>query len=77
MEGQDTTVVDFYESICASLALDFAEFRTLFDSPEAQQAVQQEFVRCRQLGVRSFPTLLLEHNGDIKPLAAACNQRLS
>lgn len=70
VEGQDTTVVDFYESICASLALDFAEFRTLFDSPEAQQAVQQEFVRCRQLGVRSFPTLLLEHNGDIKPLAA-------
>lgn len=70
VEGQDTTKVDFYASICASLALDFDEFRSLFDSPEAQQAVQQEFMRCRQLGVRSFPTLLLEHNGKIKPLAA-------
>lgn len=70
VEGQDTTQVDFYASICASLALDFTEFRTLFASPEAQQAVQHEFVRCRQLGVRSFPTLLLEHNGDIQPLAA-------
>ncbi len=69
VEGQDTKVVDFYASICASLALDFDEFRTLFDSPEARQAVQQEFVRCRQWGVRSFPTLLLEHDGQTEPLA--------
>lgn len=64
VEGQDTTKVDFYASICASLALDFAEFSALFNSAEAQQAVQQEFMRCRQqLAVRSFPTLLLEYNG--------------
>lgn len=69
VEGQDSTTLDFYASICANLELDFAEFATLFNSPEAKQAVQQEFVRCRQLGVRSFPTLLLEHNGKIKPLA--------
>lgn len=70
VEGQDTTKVDFYASICASLALDFDEFCAVFDSAEAQQAVQQEFMRCRQLGVRSFPTLLLEHDGKIKTLAA-------
>lgn len=69
VEGQDPKVVDFYASICASLALDFEAFRAVFDSPQAQQAVQQEFVRCRQWGVRSFPTLLLEHNGETVPLA--------
>ncbi len=61
--------MDFYASICASLALDFAEFSTLFDSLEAQQAVQKEFVRCQQWGVRSFPTLLLEHVGKLELLA--------
>ena len=70
VEGQDPTVTDFYASICANLALDFAEFCAVFNSPAAQQAVQQEFTRCRQMGVRSFPTLLLEQDGKIKPLAA-------
>ena len=69
VDGQDPKAADFYASICADLALDFDEFRALFDSPEAQQAVQQEFVRCRQWGVRSFPTLLLEQAGKTQPLA--------
>ena len=69
VEGQDPKVADFYASICASLALDFDEFRAVFDSPEALQAVQQDFVRCRQWDVRSFPTLLLERNGKTEPLA--------
>lgn len=68
-EGQDSKVVDFYASICADLGLDFDDFSTLFESPEAQQAVQQEFIRCRQWGVRSFPTLLLEHEGKMEVLA--------
>ncbi|HQZ66738.1 MAG TPA: hypothetical protein PLY87_16715 [Planctomycetaceae bacterium] len=69
VEGQDPKVTDFYASICANLALEFDEFRAVFDSPEALQAVQQEFVRCRQWGVRSFPTLLLEHDGKTESLA--------
>ncbi|UZE97244.1 DsbA family protein [Alkalimarinus alittae] len=68
--GQDPKTVDYYASICASLSLDFDQFRTVFDSPEALQAVQQEFARCRQWGVRSFPTLLLERDGETVPLAA-------
>lgn len=70
VEGEDPKAVDFYASICASLAMEFDAFRTLFESPDARQAVQQEFIRCRQWGVRSFPTLLLEHDGQTRPLAA-------
>jgi putative protein-disulfide isomerase len=69
VEGQDPKVANFYASICANLALDCNEFCALFDSPEALQAVQQEFVRSRQWGVRSFPTLLLEHHGKTEKLA--------
>ena len=69
VEGQDPKETNFYASICNSLALDFDEFRTVFESPAAQQAVQQDFVRCRQWGVRSFPTLLLEQDGKLEPLA--------
>lgn len=64
VKGQDPKVTDFYADICADLALDFDEFRATFDSPEARQAVKAAFATCRQWGVRSFPTLLLEHNNE-------------
>jgi len=69
VEGQDPKVVDFYASICAGMSLDFDAFRTVFESPEALKAVQEEFVRSRQWGVRAFPTLLLERDGKTEPLA--------
>ncbi|MDQ0015385.1 putative protein-disulfide isomerase [Variovorax boronicumulans] len=62
VDGKDPKVVHFYKGICESLDLDFDEFRGIFESPEARQAVGREFVQCRQWGVRSFPTLLLERN---------------
>ena len=70
VDGQDPKVADFYASICSTLALDYKEFVAAFDSPDAQQAVQQDFVRCRQWGVHSFPTLLLERAGNTQILAA-------
>lgn len=67
-QGEDPKDAGFYASICASLAMDFDEFLAVFDSAQGQQAVQQEFARCRQWGVRSFPTLLLEHDGEMEAL---------
>ncbi|MDY0308481.1 MAG: DsbA family protein [Castellaniella sp.] len=69
VEGEDPKATDFYRDICAGLGLDFDIFHSLFESAEARQAVRQEFVRCRQWGVRSFPTLLLEQGQDVTPLA--------
>ncbi len=67
--GQDPRSIDFYASICANLGLDFAVFSATFNSPKTLQAVEQEFTLCRQLGVRSFPTLLLTRNEQTTPLA--------
>lgn len=69
VDGQDPKIVDFYADICRSLNMDFDAFRRLFASPEAQAATQQAFVRCRQWGVRSFPTLALEREGRLQILA--------
>lgn len=69
VEGQDPKLPDFYASICAELAIDFDEFCAAFDSSQAMQAVQQDFMLCRKWGVRSFPTLLLERPGETQQLA--------
>lgn len=70
VDGQDPKVTDFYVSICAALGLDFNELRIVLESPEVMQEVKQDYLRCRQWGVRSFPTLLLDHRGQIEVLAA-------
>lgn len=69
VEGADPKVADFYAGICESMGLDFGEFRSLFESSEATQMVNQAFVRCRQWGVHSFPTLALERHNERTPLA--------
>ena len=75
VEGKDPKVAGFYESICADLGVDFDTFFRLFDSVEARQAAKQEFLRCRQWGVRSFPTMLFERSGEMTPLAVGAVQK--
>ncbi|EMV8751942.1 DsbA family protein [Escherichia coli] len=70
VEGKDPNITEFYAGICADMDLDFEEFRASFESEEAKKAVKQAFVRCRQWGVRSFPTLLLERDAETTILAA-------
>lgn len=69
VEGQDPTTRQFYADICATLGIDFDAFRSDFESPHTRDATTESFQRCRQWGVRSFPTLLLEGAGQITPLA--------
>ncbi len=70
VDGKDPTLTEFYASICADMDLNFDEFRTLFESEGARKAVTQAFVRCRQWGLRAFPTLLLERNAGTETLAS-------
>lgn len=68
VDGEDTKQSEFYASVCAALGVDFEAFRRQFESDEARRRVNEEFGRCRRLGVRSFPTLLLERAGVVTPL---------
>lgn len=69
VHGQDPKTEAFYRDICEQVGLPFGEFCQTFTSQRAREAVDQDFARCRQWGVRSFPTLLLEHRGEISLLA--------
>lgn len=69
VHGQDPTTTVFYRDICEQVGLPFSEFSQIFTSQRARDAVNEDFARCRQWGVRSFPTLLLEQHGEISLLA--------
>lgn len=69
VDGHDPKEIGFYRDICDELAVDFAEFSETFSSPSAIQATQQAFAQCRQWGVRSFPTLLIQTGGELRTLA--------
>lgn len=62
VEGRDPKETDFYMSVCEEVGLDFDAFKQLFESETGRQATLAHFSRCRAWGVRSFPTLLAEHN---------------
>ena len=49
--------------MCDQFGLDREEFSTLFLSAEMKQATQQDFTDARELGVNSFPTILVR-TGD-------------
>jgi putative protein-disulfide isomerase len=63
VDGEDPKDVKFYRSLCGEAGLPFEEFEAEFTKPQAFDAVSVHFNRCRQWGVRAFPTLLLEKDG--------------
>lgn len=60
VEGEDPKQAAFYRDICIDTGIDPAEFEASFASPEAVAATQREFRLARQLGVRGFPSVMLQ-----------------
>ena len=70
VQGHDPKTADFYREICDQVALPFDEFRQVFGSQQARDAVAKDFAQCRRWGVRSFPSLLLDRAGEVSLLSA-------
>lgn len=70
VEGSDPRASEFYIEPCAEVELDFAEFCLLFESEQAKRATADVFVMRHDWQVRSFPTLLLEHDGERSVLSS-------
>ncbi len=60
VEGEDPKEVTFYRDICMNNGIEPLEFVKVFASAEAVSATQREFLLARQLGVRGFPTVMLQ-----------------
>ncbi len=58
----------YYEGL-DNFGIDKREFDELFHSGEMKEKVKQDFQRSQELGVSSFPTLLMQHEGKIHKIA--------
>lgn len=68
--GADPKQAEFYRSPCEMAGINYAQFLEVFLAPQTAHATAEEFKRCRNWGVRGFPSLLLEQHGKIQHLAS-------
>lgn len=69
VDGLDPASIDFYQNACAEAGIDFAALAESFDTQAAHDLVKTQFMRARQWGVRSFPTILLQTSETLTTLA--------
>ncbi len=62
-ENKNTNEVETYLELAEQFSVDREKFKTLFDSEEMKSAVKKDFEFAAALGVRGFPTIILQ-NGD-------------
>ena len=62
--------VESYRSSVEKVGLDFTQFKNEFQSLESKADTELDFRRSTRLGVRSFPTVLLEHKGRVDVVAS-------
>ena len=67
--NKDLRQVESYDSILETLNLDVSLFKQRFNSEEYKTLAKQDFTRAADLGVRGFPTVLLQVNGQVKVLS--------
>lgn len=70
VSGKDPSEAEFYRDICETVGLEFGAFSSAFASAEARQAVVADFRLTRQLGVRGFPSVVVEAAGRAHLISA-------
>lgn len=69
-ENKNPHLTATYADIAASMGMDREAFTSKFESEEYKKLIKDDFLRASQLGVRSFPTVLLSVNGETKVVSA-------
>ena len=69
VENKNTNKVDCYLEICRKLGLDESRFLEAWESGKYLSQTQKEFIAARNMGVSSFPTILLRKGKTVTPLA--------
>ena len=70
VDGADPREAAFYCELCSEAAIPYQEFLEHFLSASAKAATLKEFQRCRNWGIRGFPSIVLDWQGQITPLAS-------
>ena len=69
VEGEDPKEPVFYHDICMATGIDPEQFEKHFAGPGAVAATQREFRLARQLGVRGFPTVMLQNAAGLHEIS--------
>lgn len=70
LDNMDPLLVSTYLPICEELGIDWATFSERFEAAAYDELTIQDYTRARSLGVRSFPALLLLHEGETTVIAS-------
>jgi putative protein-disulfide isomerase len=63
LDNQNTNELDTYLDLAVRFGIDRKAFAEAFTSEEMEKSVQDDFKQAGQLGIQSFPSLLLLHQG--------------
>ncbi|MEM0999725.1 MAG: DsbA family protein [Bacteroidota bacterium] len=64
VRNRDTNQLETYLELCQKMDIDEEAFAALYLSDEMRKATADDFLRARQLGISSFPTVLLRVNDE-------------
>jgi len=70
LDNNDPKNSEYYESICDSLGIDYTRWKNLFLSAEMADETKRHFTDAQNMGVRSFPTVLLQYQGKLHMIAS-------
>lgn len=62
LDNLNMHLTDSYCGICETLNIDFEQFTQYFEGEAMKKEVRADFERAAEMGVRGFPTLILQQN---------------
>lgn len=69
VQNEDPNKVEFYQSICQELGIDFDRFQELFSSEEMKTATMRDFQLNRSWGVSGYPTVVFRKSDQLIAIA--------
>lgn len=69
-KNEDPKKVDFYQSICKDMGIDFVDFSSKFLSDTYKQLVREDFAASAEMGVRGFPSIVLKKEDKLYLIAS-------
>lgn len=64
-DNKNLHLSESYRSSLDELGIDFSKFDALFESEDMKNEVKLDFQKAQQIGVRSFPTMILEYKEQL------------
>jgi len=70
VKNNDPNQVEFYQIICEKLDIDYPTFKEFFNSPQAKELTQKDFILNREWGIRGYPSVVVRKGNDLQLLAS-------